>query len=118
MKKIKSIIIPVVSALVILGVSSKFELSKKIKIEASVIPNPVISRGMDAYSNTGNASAANNEQYWDGWSCQSPDYIAYDMSKVEVSKRNKVILAWYGNPYSPYTSLNSGGSSIPTNYKI
>ena len=118
MKKVKTIIIPIVSALVILGVASKFELSKKIQIEASVIPNPVISRGLDAYSKAGNASAANNEQYWDGWSCQSPDYIAYDMSKVEVSKRNKVILAWYGNPYSPYTALNSSGNSIPTNYKI
>lgn len=67
---------------------------------------PLISRGLPAYTNddcSGSypASLANDNTYDTTWqacgtpSASSPDWLAYDLSKVPASQRGRVLLVWY-----------------------
>lgn len=81
--------------------------------------NPIISRGVPAYSGkTANASAANDDFYYTLWSSSADDYIAYDLSGVPVEQRKKVLAVWYN--LSSYDSLGSYASrnAEPIDYTI
>ena len=85
-----------------------------------MIPNPVISRGVPAFSDTDSsaASAANDEHYYSFWTGNAPDHIAYDLSEVPKKQREKVIAAWYTT--STYDKIGSyaNQSMLPTDYTI
>ena len=87
---------------------------------AEVTPNPVIGRGCPAYSeaNPATASAGNDEFYYTFWSGTSPDHLAYDLSSVPESQREKVIAVWYNT--SSYDAIGSYQSrqNEPSDYTI
>jgi len=81
--------------------------------------NPIISRGVPAYSEkTANASAANDDFYYTLWSSSAEDYIAYDLSGVPQEQRKKVLAVWYN--LSSYDSLGSyvSRNAEPIDYTI
>jgi len=63
--------------------------SGAVNVSAEVTPNPVISRGVPAYSeaNPATATAANDEHYFSFWFGTAPDYIAYDLSEVPKEQK-------------------------------
>ena len=63
--------------------------------EQTAAANPVISRGVPAYSGGGTASNGNDDAYWTEWQSDAPDYLAYDLSGVPASQRKQVIAVWY-----------------------
>ena len=91
-----------------------------IPVSASVIPNPVISRNLPAYSgeNPSVASAGNDEHYFSFCFLKAPDYLAYDLSGVSEEKKKQVIAVWYNT--SSYDSIGNYVSSnmLPTDYTI
>lgn len=70
---------------------------------ASVQPNPVISRGVPAFSGGGSPARANDSSYVTAWESAAPDYIAYDLSGVPEAKRQSVLAVWYND--STYDDL-------------
>ena len=81
--------------------------------------NPVISRGVPAYSGrSDSASSGNDEHYFTSWSSSSGDYLAYDLSGVPQSQRKKVLAAWYN--LSSYDNLGAYASrnAEPIDYTI
>ena len=81
--------------------------------------NPVISRGVPAYSGkSDSASSGNDEHYFTSWNSSSGDYLAYDLSGVPQDKRKKVLAAWYN--LSSYDNLGAYASrnAEPIDYTI
>lgn len=81
--------------------------------------NPVISRGVPAYSGkSDSASMGNDEHYFTSWSASSGDYLAYDLSGVPQEQRRKVLAAWYN--LSSYDALGQyvSRSAEPEDYTI
>lgn len=73
--------------------------------ELSAASNPIISRGVPAYSGGGTASNANDAVYYTAWQTSAPDYLAYDLSGVPESQRQTVIAVWYND--STYDNIGS-----------
>lgn len=67
--------------------------------------NPVISRGVPAFSGGGNAAYGNDDAYWTAWQSEAPDYLAYDLSGVPEAQRKQIIAVWYND--STYDSIGS-----------
>lgn len=68
------------------------------QLSASSSANPVISRGVPAYSGGSNsAGSAHDDKYYTSWTSQEGDYIAYDLSSVPENQRQKVLAVWYNN---------------------
>ncbi|MCQ2408538.1 MAG: GDSL-type esterase/lipase family protein [Oscillospiraceae bacterium] len=59
--------------------------------------NPLISRGVSAYSGSGTASHGNDDVYWTAWQSSAPDFLAYDLSGVPASQRRQVLAVWYND---------------------
>lgn len=81
--------------------------------------NPIISRGVPAYSGkNANPSAANDDFYYTLWSSSAEDYIAYDLSGVPQDQRKKVLAVWYN--LSSYDALGSyvSRNAEPIDYTI
>ena len=80
--------------------------------------NPVISCGVPAYSGGGNAAYGNDDAYWTAWESSAPDYLAYDLSNVSESQRQKVIAVWYND--STYDNIGAyvNKSEEPIDYTI
>jgi len=81
--------------------------------------NPVISRGVPAYSGkSDSASSGNDEHYFTSWNASAGDYLAYDLSGVPQSQRKKVLAAWYN--LSSYDNLGAYASrnAEPIDYTI
>ncbi len=81
--------------------------------------NPVISRGVPAYSDKSDtASMGNDEHYFTSWNASAGDYLAYDLSGVPKEQRKKVLAAWYN--LSSYDGLGAYASrnAEPTDYTI
>ncbi len=87
---------------------------------AEIVPNPVISRDVPAYSETNpsTASAANDGHYYSFWSGTAPDKLAYDLSDVPENQRKTVIAVWYTT--STYDKIGSYANQnmIPTEYTV
>ncbi len=86
--------------------------------EQTVAANPVISRGVPAYSGGGTASNGNDDAYWTEWQSDAPDYLAYDLSGVPASQRKQVIAVWYNG--STYDNIGQyvSKSAEPVDYVI
>ena len=67
--------------------------------------NPLISRGVPAYSGGGNAAHGNDDAYWTAWESSAPDYLAYDLSGVPAAQRRQVLAVWYND--STYDSIGA-----------
>jgi len=104
----------------ILGCSVALTCSAALNAVASVEPNPVISRGVPAYSgaNPYTAVAGNDERYFSFWTGTSPDYLAYDLSKVPEEERETVLAVWYN--VSSYDQIGNYKSRNmePSDYTI
>ncbi len=115
MKKIMKKILPAVISGTLCASAAVSQLS-----HAQVIPDPVISRNVPAYSgnNPATASAANDEHYFSFWFGQSPDYLAYDLSGVPEEQRSKVIAVWYNT--SSYDAIGNyvSRNMEPSDYTI
>jgi hypothetical protein len=97
----------------------------------SIAPMPVISRDVPAYTNndcggTYPAGNANNDDYstfwrscWTSLSASKPVWLAYNLSKVPLAQRAKVIVAWYGDVLNGNYDLNGiVAYNIPKSYTI
>lgn len=73
--------------------------------QTTAYANPMISRNVPAFSDSGTASAANDEHYYTAWQTGAPAYLAYDLSGVAESQRQQVIAVWYND--STYDNLGS-----------
>ena len=104
----------------IMGCSIAISCCSAVSAVASVEPNPVISRGVPAYSgaNPYTASAANDEHYFSFWTGTSPDYLAYDLSGVPVDERKNILAVWYN--VSSYDQLGryANRNMEPSDYTI
>jgi len=100
-------------------------------ISSAVVPMPLISRNVPAFSNIHcgyPASAANDASYdttWRGCNGQNapsispPVWLAYDLSSVPAAHRARVVLAWYSNCCSYDNSISGTGAyNIPGSYTI
>lgn len=81
--------------------------------------NPVISRGVPAYSgNSNSASFGNDDKYYTFWSSSAEDYLAYDLSGVPQSQRKKVLAAWYNLSSYDNIGVYVSRSAEPIDYTI
>lgn len=112
----------VIAAAMLLGSGYISENDRSYIIKANAdetAVNPVISRGVPAYSEkTANASAANDDFYYTLWNSSAGDYIAYDLSGIPQEQRKTVLAAWYN--LSSYDSLGSyvSRNAEPIDYTI
>ena len=97
----------------------------------AVLPMPLISRNVHAFSNVdcgSPASAANDASYdttWRGCNGQDapamsrPVWLAYDLSSVPAAQRAQVVLAWYSGCCSYDNAISGTGAyNIPGSYTI
>lgn len=89
---------------------------------AGVTPAALISRNVPAFASSGYypASDANDNSYDTSWRSQgTPAWLAYDLSSVPISQRNKVLVVWY-NETSNYdhTIIGYNAYNMPKNYTI
>ena len=87
---------------------------------ADIVPNPLISRGVPAYSETNpsTASAANDEHYYSFWSGTAPDKLAYDLSEIPEKQRKTVIAVWYTTSTFDKVGSYASQNMIPTDYTV
>lgn len=87
-----------------------------------VTPGPVISRDKPAFSSVTYypASNANNDNYDETWRSQgTPAWLAYDLSSVSASSRDKVLVVWYNPTYDYDHTVNGDkGYNVPQDYTI
>jgi lysophospholipase L1-like esterase len=95
-----------------------------------VNPTPIISRGAPAFASSeysaGNSAAkANDADYSTNWRsggssqsapAASPQWLAYDLSKVPVAQRTKVVVFWFASPENGYVQYP--GYDLPGQYTI
>ena len=102
------------------GCSLAISCCNALSTFAGVVPNPVISRNVPAYSGSApyTASAANDEHYFSFWTGTAPDYLAYDLSSVPADDRETVLAVWYN--VSSYDQMGSYASRNmePSDYTI
>ena len=88
-------------------------------LDASVSANPVISRGVPAYSGqSDSARFANDEFYYTSWTSNADDYIAYDLSSVPTEQRRRVLAVWYNNSTYDNIGLYVSRADEPEDYTI
>lgn len=94
--------------------------SGAVNVSAEVTPNPVISRGVPAYSeaNPATATAANDEHYFSFWFGTAPDYIAYDLSEVPKEQKKSVIAVWYNTSSYDSIGMYVNSNMVPSDYTI
>lgn len=73
--------------------------------QTKALSNPILSRNVPAYTNSGTASSGNDAHYYTAWQASAPAFLAYDLSGVEPSKRKQVIAVWYND--STYDNIGA-----------
>lgn len=73
--------------------------------QTKALSNPILSRNVPAYTNSGTASSGNDAHYYTAWQASAPAFLAYDLSGVEQSKRKQVIAVWYND--STYDNIGA-----------
>ena len=87
----------------------------------SAVAMTLISRGVPAFASTGKASDANDSDYNTYWrSSRLPATLAFDLSSVDPSHRNRILLVWYNDPTYSYdhTLLGAVGYNNPGSYTV
>jgi lysophospholipase L1-like esterase len=83
---------------------------------------PLISRNVPAFasSSTHAASNANANTYDTAWRSQgAPAWLAYDLSRVPVAQRSKVLVVWYnGTGNYDHTLIKYPAYNMPQNYTV
>lgn len=85
---------------------------------AEVEPNPVISRNVPVYSNSGQPTAANDEHYFSFCFVPTPGYIAYDLSGVPEEQRKQVIAVWYNTSSYDDIGMYRNRNMEPSDYTV
>ena len=85
-------------------------------------PWPVISLNAPAFASNGYypASDADDDSYDTAWRSQgTPAWLSYDLSRVPVSERGKVLVVWYNESYDyDHTIINNYSYNMPEDYTI
>src|SRR5579859_2379760 len=85
----------------------------------STISTSLISRNVPAFSSSSfsPASYANDESYDTSWRSRgTPAWLAYDLSGVSASHRNKLLLVWYNESFNyDHTIINTYSYNTPEN---
>ncbi len=90
-----------------------------VSSSSSFAANPVISRGVPAYSGkSDSAGSANDDKYYTSWTSYAEDYIAYDLSSVPESQRKQVLAVWYNNGTYDNIGIYVNKSDEPVDYTI
>lgn len=95
----------------------------------TLLPMPVISRGVPAFASSGTASLANDADYDTMWrsnettSTATPSWLAYDLSGVPAAQRQHVDVVFYavGGDYAEYDIYAKSGAityNEPRDYTI
>jgi lysophospholipase L1-like esterase len=86
------------------------------EIRLTKSPGPVISRCAPVFDSdqSGTASLANDHYYFTSWSGRVPGWIAYDLSRVPVEQRSRIIVVWYAEGARDYDH-SRGGSEVYQN---
>jgi hypothetical protein len=83
---------------------------------------PVISRDVPAFASSGYtaASDANDASYDTSWRSQgTPAWLAYDLSEVPASHRDRVLVVWYNISYNyNHTIIGYYSYNMPQDYTI
>lgn len=85
---------------------------------AEIEPNPVISRNVPAYSNSGQPSAANDEHYFSFCFVPTPGYVAYDLSGVPEEQRKQVLAVWYNTSAYDDIGMYRNRNMEPSDYTV
>jgi lysophospholipase L1-like esterase len=84
--------------------------------------DPVISRSVPAFASSENYSAsnANDNNYDRSWRSQgTPAWLAYDLSKVHISERQKVLVVWYNQTLAyDHTIIHENAYNMPRDYTL
>jgi len=81
---------------------------------------PLISRNIPVYASGDVAASASDSNYSTSWKGTLPGWVAYDLSGISDSQRNKILFAWYNcdtYDYDP-TVLNKESYGMPKTYTI
>jgi len=85
-------------------------------------PDPVISRNVPAFASSGYypAANANNSNYDESWRSQgTPAWLAYDLSKVKVAERQKILVVWYNQTLAyDHTIIKENAYNMPRDYNL
>lgn len=85
-------------------------------------PGPVISRNVPAFASSGYypASNANDNNYDKSWRSQgTPAWLAYDLSNVKASERQKVLVVWYNQTLAyDHTIIEENAYNMPRDYTL
>jgi lysophospholipase L1-like esterase len=83
---------------------------------------PLINRHIPSFASTETypASSANDDSYDTTWRSNSaPAWLTYDLSKLPIAKRSKVLVVWYnGTGNYDHTLLNNSAYNMPQDYTI
>ncbi|MCM1529677.1 MAG: GDSL-type esterase/lipase family protein [Alistipes sp.] len=85
---------------------------------AEIEPNPVISRNVPVYSNSGQPSAANDEHYFSFCFVPTPGYVAYDLSGVPEEQRKQVLAVWYNTSAYDDIGMYRNRNMEPSDYTV
>lgn len=96
------------------------QTSRQRAASGGIFPMQIISRGVPAFSSSGTASLANDNLFDTTWrSNGSQAWLAYDLSKIPVANRSKVILVWYNETFSyEHTLIGENAYNMPGTYTI
>lgn len=116
--------------LLILIVSGTVIVSQKVQevkqttaIGGGLTPTSLISRNVPAYASSGYdagaASSANDNNFDTKWWGDTKTWLAYDLSRVPGTKRQKDLLVWYNESNSyDHLLINEGVYNMPSVYTI
>ena len=98
-----------------------YKIADRISINsnsAKPVANPVISRGVPAYSAKGDAKSGNDVHYFSFWNSATPDYLAYDLSGVPKEQKKQVIAVWYNTSAFDSIGNYANRNMEPSDYTI
>jgi lysophospholipase L1-like esterase len=105
------------------GVTAATTTSTTVTAATTAVRPTLVSRGVPAHASTSwsPARSANDDDYATAWRSNGvPAWLAYDLSRVPVERRQRVLVAWSNTSYGYDTSAsphynNLGSYTIQTN---
>ena len=92
------------------------------QLPGSTTSGQVISRNVPAFASLGYypATYANNSNYDEPWRSQgTPAWLAYDLSNVKASERQKVLVVWYNETLAyDHTIIGENAYNMPRDYTL
>ena len=102
----------------ILTVEGAYAADVASSVSGGFAANPVISRNVPAFADSGKAGSANDDVYYTAWESNAPDTLAYDLSCVPAAQRQTVLAVWYNGSSFDRVGNYVTVDSEPTDYTI